>query len=169
MLRGANDEAYLERQIVAALRRITRAIDLRSRRLLHECGLTAPQLATLRVVFEQQAITASALAAELHLGPPTVTGILDRLERRGLVQRIRGERDRRSIAVQLTDEGHDVLQRAPRLLEGKFQRGLAELPAWEQTQILANLQRIADMMGVSTIEREALGGASPSEASGHDF
>jgi DNA-binding MarR family transcriptional regulator len=142
----------LEERVIAALRRITRAIDLRSRLLLQKNGLTIPQLAALQAVQRLQPITVGALARDIHLGPATVTGILGRLEKRGLVSRSRDDRDRRSVVVELTDEGTKLVAEAPSLLQDRFRRKLAELQEWEQTMILAMLQRIASMMDAEDIE-----------------
>ena len=142
----------LEDQILVALRRITRAIDLRSRMLLQDYGLTAPQLTALHAISRLQPVTASVLAKEIHLGQPTVTGIVTRLERRGLIERTRGERDRRSVSITLTEEGERVLRDAPSLLQDQFLQRLGDLKEWERTQILATLQRIADMMDAGAIE-----------------
>lgn len=136
----------LEDQIVQALRRITRAIDLRSRALMQRHGLTAPQLGALRAIGQLEPVPAGEVARALHLGQPTVTGILNRLERQGLIGRARGQRDRRHVEVRLTPEGRRVLDSAPSLLEAAFQRRLSELKQWQQTQILATLQQLADMM-----------------------
>ncbi len=169
----------LDDQIVLALRRIARATDLRSRGLMQSHGLTGPQLTTLQTIARLQPVTAGAVARQIHLGQPTLTGVLNRLERQGLVQRSRGERDRRAVELRLTAEGERVLQAAPSVLEDKFQRRLAELKPWEQTQILATLQRLAAMMdddagnespfpvdpalalGLHTSGRTAQDGASP--------
>jgi DNA-binding MarR family transcriptional regulator len=142
----------LEDQILLAIRRISRAIDLRSRVLLHEFGLTAPQLAILSVIGRLQPVTAGRIAHEVHLGQPTVTGVLNRLETRGLVERVRGYQDRRSVNVSLTPDGASVLRTAPSLLEDQFVRELAALREWERTQMLATLQRIADMMHVGHVD-----------------
>ena len=77
----------VEDQIVASIRRIIRAIDLQSRRLLDKHRLTGPQLATLREADKLGEISVSTLARAVHLSQPTVSGILNRLERRGLVVR----------------------------------------------------------------------------------
>ncbi len=138
----------IEDQIVISLRRITRAMDLRSRTLLQQNGLTTPQLTALWAISRLQPVTAGVVAREIHLGHSTVTGILDRLERRGWIGRARGDRDRRSLSLCLTPEGQRVLSSAPNLLQGGFQQRLATLQPWERTQILATLQRVADMMGV---------------------
>jgi DNA-binding MarR family transcriptional regulator len=142
----------LEDQIVIALRRITRAIDLRSRTLLRGYGLTVPQLSTVQAIHRLQPVSAGAVAAEIHLGRGTVTGILDRLEHRRLIRRDRGQRDRRSVEITLTDEGQRILEKAPSLLQDQFHERLAQLAEWERTQILATLQRIADMMDASEID-----------------
>jgi len=142
----------LEEQVIAALRRITRAIDLHSRLLLQKNGLTIPQLAALQATQRLQPITVGALARDIYVGPATVTGILGRLEKRGLVSRTRGDLDRRSVVVQLTDDGTKLAAEAPSLLQDRFHRELAKLQEWEQTMILATLQRIASMMDAEDIE-----------------
>ena len=147
-----SEHLTLQDEIVVALRRITRAIDLRSRTLLQDYGLTVPQLATLQAIDRLQPVTAGSIARQVHLGQPTVTGILNRLEKRGLVGRSRGDRDRRSVNVSLTEEGTRILSDAPSLLQNQFQHELSKLKEWERTQILATLQRIADMMDATRIK-----------------
>ncbi len=136
----------VEDQILVALRRATRAIDLRSRMLLQQNGLTSPQLLTLLAVARLQPVTATKVAREIHLGQPTVTGILARLERRGWIARTRGEPDGRSISIRLTPAGEESLSRAPSLLHPQFKSAFRQLREWEQTQLLASLQRLADML-----------------------
>ena len=147
-----SDNLPMEEQVISALRRITRAIDLHSRLLLQKDGLTIPQLAALRAIQRLQPITVGVLARDIHLGAATVTGILMRLSKRGLVSRTRGGLDRRSVVVQLTDDGAKLVAEAPSLLQDRFRRELAKLQEWEQTMILATLQRIASMMDAEDIE-----------------
>ncbi len=146
------DSLTPEDQVIAALRRITRAIDLHSRLLLQEHGLTAPQLAALQSISRLQPVTVGVLAKAIHLSQGTVTGILNRMETRGLVTRTRGDKDRRSVVVELTEKGTAVEKAAPSLLQERFHGQLARLDEWEQTMILATLQRIASMMDAQEIE-----------------
>ena len=141
-----------EDQIVAAIRRIIRAVDLHSRHLVEEHGLTGPQLATLRQAARLGKTSVSALARTIYLSQPTVTGIVGRLERRQLVERSRDGADRRTVNVTVTVEGHRVLNQAPSLLQDRFCRELAKLHEWEQTMTLATLQRIAEMMEAESLE-----------------
>ena len=113
----------IEEDIVSALRRIVRAIDLQSRRMMDACGLTGPQLVVLREVGRLSGASISALARSVSLSQPTVSGILERLEKRGLVRRERSEQDRRSVFVTLTPQGGRTLRDAPSLLAGPVPAG----------------------------------------------
>lgn len=146
------DSLGVEDQIVAATRRIIRAVDLHSRRLVESCGLTGPQLAVLREVGRREEVSPTALARAVHLSGATVTGIVTRLQRRGLVQRGRDTMDRRVVLVTLTPAGHEVLRGVPSQLQDRFRRELTVLEDWEQTLMLGTLQRIAAMMDADELD-----------------
>src|SRR5689334_3765109 len=96
--------------IVTALRRIIRAIDLHSRDLLQNFGLTAPQLMTLQELSRLGPVPVGVLSAAVHVSQATMTGILDRLEQRTLVLRTRDGVDRRSVTITMTPEGAKLLK-----------------------------------------------------------
>jgi len=85
-----------------------------------------------------------------------MTGILDRLEKRGLVTRTRDKNDRRRVTVSVTDRGQAVLDDAPSPLQDRFHSEIAKLEEWEQTLMLSTLQRIATMMQAEGIEASPL-------------
>jgi DNA-binding MarR family transcriptional regulator len=151
-MNGINDAWPLEHQIVAAMRQLVRAVDLHSRRLVENYGLTGPQLATLQEVARLGPVLPSAIARSVHLSQGTVTGILHRLERRGLVARRRSETDRRNVIVEVTAEGKRLLDTAPSLLQDHFRHELERLEEWERLQILSTLQRVASLMGAERID-----------------
>jgi DNA-binding MarR family transcriptional regulator len=142
----------MDDQIVLALRRISQAIDVWSRQLWQDYGLTSPQLAVLREVLAGQNISPGTLATALHLSQPTVTGILSRLEARGLVRRQRSSTDRRHVLVAATDEGRQLAAQAPPLLRDRFRRELSQLHAERQSEILATLVRVAEMMQAPPVD-----------------
>lgn len=142
----------LEDQIVVAIRRIIRAVDIHSRRLVQGHGLTGPQLAVLQEISRCQSPTPSQLAKSVHLSQATVTGILKRLEQRQLVAREPSAADRRSIRVRVTEAGALLLEHSPSLLQDRFQRALLELREWERLQILSTLQRIAHLMDADDLD-----------------
>jgi len=136
----------LEDQIVQSLRRIVRAIDVHSRELSREYELTWPQLAALCELERLGRCPLGRLAAEMYVGAPTVTGIVDRLERDGLVKRFRDEGDRRKVLVGLAPKGGELLARKPSLLNEHLRKGLSSLSERQQKQIRSTLDRLAEMM-----------------------
>ncbi|HSG70399.1 MAG TPA: MarR family transcriptional regulator [Planctomycetaceae bacterium] len=140
---------HLEHQIILSLRRITRASDLHSRDLMQQAGLTAPQLAALQSIARLQPVAVGTLAKSIHLSQATLTGILARLESRELISRRRCGVDRRTVHIELTAKGSIALDESPSLLQDRFRSELLKLDEWEQTQMLATLQRIASMMDVN--------------------
>lgn len=145
-------ELDVEDRIVASIRRVIRAIDLHSRHLMDRYELTGPQLAILRETQRLDGVSPSALARAVHLSQPTVSGILSRLERRGLVCREQSAGDRRSVLIRVTPEGEAMLEEAPSLLQDHFRAELARLEDWERHWLLAALERIASMMDAQSID-----------------
>lgn len=128
------------------IKRITQRIEIHSRDLEKRYGLTGPQLWVLLKIRGTSNITASDLAREVRLSQATLTGILERLEDRGLLERKRDTVDRRCIHIWLTPEGKNLLDTSPPLLQESFLKAFRDLASWEQNLILATLERIADMM-----------------------
>jgi len=132
---------------------------------MRDFGLTGPQLVVLREVGAREEVSGSSLARAVAVGLPTLTGIVSRLEARGLLERKRGAEDKRQVLISITAEGRRVLAEAPSPLQERFAQRLASLPAWEQTQMLYVLQRIVAMMGVAELDATAMlaGAASGGE------
>ena len=141
-----------DEELLVALRRIIRAIDLRSKQLSREVGLTGPQLLVLQNIGAQPNIMVRQIADNINLSPATVTSILDRLEARGLVNRVRSTEDKRKVAISLTDSGQASLEAAPLPFQEHFTNRFRQLEEWEQSQMVATMQRIASMMDAADID-----------------
>lgn len=141
--------------ILIALRRITRAIDLQSKRLMKTTGLTAPQLVILQLLKREGVLSSGAIARSVMLSQATVTSIVERLERGDLVRRRRGETDRRQVFVELTEAGLAKMEAAPELLQAGFVKAFDKLESWEQHMLIASVERIAELMDAEDL------GASP--------
>lgn len=139
-------ELNVSSDVLTALRRIIRAIDLHSRRLALRYGLTGPQLVLLQELARMPNASVGELAKSVSLSNGTVTDILDRLEKRGLVHRVRGDEDKRRVFVRITEAGGHIMSEAPPLLQEHFNEEFRKLKDWEQTLILSSLQRVASMM-----------------------
>jgi DNA-binding MarR family transcriptional regulator len=158
----------LDDSIVTALRRIIRAIDLHSRDLLQNYGLTAPQLMTLQELARLQPVPVGVLSGAVHVSQATMTGILDRLEQRGMVLRTRDGVDRRSVTITLTAEGAKLQKKAPSLLQDQFREKLARLKPSEQANMLSVLQQIGAMMGAAELNAAPILVTGPESLAGPD-
>ncbi|MBT2987681.1 MAG: MarR family transcriptional regulator [gamma proteobacterium symbiont of Ctena orbiculata] len=138
-------------QVIVALRRVIRAVDLHSRTLVESHGLTGPQALILKAL-QNGSLPAGELATQVSLSQGTVTDILNRLEKRGLIRRNRDTEDRRRVLVEATDAALTLLAQSPPLLQESFAERFSNLQDWEQTQLLASLQRIAAMMDAEDID-----------------
>lgn len=145
-----------DEELLVALRRVIRAIDLRSKQLSKDVGLTGPQLLVMINVNKQPGIMVRQIADGITLSPATITSILDRLEIKGLVQRVRSTEDKRRVEVFLTEQGQDVLVDAPLPLQEHFINRFSKLKDWEQSQLVAAMQRIASMMDAEDIDASPL-------------
>ena len=139
-------------QVLIALRQIIRATDLHSSHLAKTTGMTAPQILLLRAILEQPKASVGEIARDISLSQATVTAIVSRLEKRGLVYRERSSKDKRVVHARLTETGRGLLKVAPLPLQDQFTQQFQELENWEQTQLLSTLQRVAQMMDAHTID-----------------
>lgn len=145
-------ETLYWQDVLVSLRRIIRATDIQSKRIVKVCGLTIPQVMILRSINTLGDVTVKRLSDDVSLSQATVTTILDRLEDRKLVERVRSQVDKRIVNARLTDKGLEVLNSAPPLLDEKFIQRFEALHDWEKSQILSSLQRIATMMDAESID-----------------
>lgn len=151
-LSGDPEDMARHEEVLIALRQIIRATDLYSRKLSKVAGLTAPQLLILKAIAARGEMTMGDIATEVSVSQATVTTILDRLEKRELIERKRGERDKRRVYAYLTDAGRDIMERAPTPLQDEFMARFSHLEDWEQSLILSSLQRVAAMMNAGDID-----------------
>lgn len=139
-------------EALIALRRIFRVTELNSRALARESELTASQLLLLRQLAGNGTALPSAIARSINLKQATVTVLLSKLESAGLVTRTRDTEDRRRIWVALTDSGRAAVDSCPDFLQSQFEIGFCGLQEWEQSMIIASLERVAAMLDAEQIE-----------------
>ncbi|MFC3228633.1 MarR family winged helix-turn-helix transcriptional regulator [Marinibaculum pumilum] len=140
------DLAGLSADLMRAIRRITRAVDVQSKRVTRASGLTIPQIVILQSLHDRGALSTGGLAAEISLSAPTVTTVLDRLEGRGLVRRTRKPEDRRIVLTELTARGGEVLSQAPPLMHDGFLAAFSAMDDAAQLRLVSALHTLADLM-----------------------
>ncbi len=152
-------------QVLNTLRQIIRAIDIQSKYLSKNFGLTGPQLVAMREIALDPYITIGELARRVSLSQATVTTIIDRLEAKELVVRYRSEADKRKVILQVTEKGEKLLSANPTFLQEEFVQKFEALEEWEKTLILSSIQRLAVMMRAPEVDRHPdLDGSSLEQA-----
>jgi DNA-binding MarR family transcriptional regulator len=124
------------KDIVKSIRRLVRAENLDSQKISKQFGLTGPQSLVLRLLTQKGALSSADLSRQMYVSPSNITGIIDRLEKKRLVERIRKQGDRRVALITLTQSGQKLGKTIPDPIEKKFINQLADLEP-EHLQILA--------------------------------
>jgi DNA-binding MarR family transcriptional regulator len=102
-VRVSNDRQDLLEGVVAAVRANQLAQDLFDDAVAELAGLNRTDYRCLDVLDQRGRLTAGQIAEALSMSPGAITAVVDRLERRGLVRRIRDDHDRRRVMVEMTD------------------------------------------------------------------
>jgi DNA-binding MarR family transcriptional regulator len=114
--------------------------------VIMELDLTMQQLRALTFIAHAEGLTAQGLAAHLKVSAATVSGLLGRLERRGLVRRQPSATDHRAKQILLTDEGAELLQRLDTVGTELWARVAGELTEAEVSQLVALTSRIVEIV-----------------------
>ena len=136
------------------MRHILNAVSLEVERELEPSGLTNAQWVPLFKLYLGSATTVAELARECRLDAGGMTRLLDRLEGKGLVRRVRSSEDRRVVNLELTDEGREAAKKIPAVLcsvQNDYLRGFST----EEWQLLRSLlRRVLDNAAAIQAERE---------------
>lgn len=136
----------LELEIFSNLRKIIKAVDIYSVKLRETSGLNSSQLSCLLVLSNTGALSLSQLSKKLSFSPSMITGLVDQLEQKELVQRERSSSDRRVIRIKLTEKGVQTVKEAPVSFQKSLMDGLSRLREGEKVEINKNLLRLLSII-----------------------
>jgi DNA-binding MarR family transcriptional regulator len=97
-------------EVASELRPILLRLARELRKETEQVGITARQATLLWLIKGRPGLSLAELAAEEGISPPALSGHVDRLERAGLIERVRSSDDRRRVGLRLTDEGARLLR-----------------------------------------------------------
>lgn len=129
------------RLIIGAVRQHSRALEA-------ACGIGGAQVWMLATIADSPDITVTQLGQALSIHVSTASNLLDKLDRAGLVERLRGEDDRRVVRLRLTDKGRDIVTRAPQPLTGPVIDALEKIPVDALTRLDAELGNLIKQMNL---------------------
>lgn len=114
----------------------------RSDRALEPLGLTAQQVGVVMMLSSGRARTSLELSRALSYDSGSMTRMLDRLEKKGLLTRERSGADRRIVELKLTEAGHDAARRLPGVLACVMNEQLAGFSPPELATLIELLKRV---------------------------
>ncbi len=145
-------------EILIRIRKIVRSIDIESKKIHKEYGVSIPQVLCLNYL--QRTPTYQATQAELkkflNLNSSTVSGIINRLEKKGLLARLPKSGDKRVVNIALTSTGDKLLSTIPSLLHEQLSEKLQKLDQKELDKVEESLETLVRLLDIEHVEASPL-------------
>ncbi len=144
----------LIKDIIYQIRTLMQAGKVYTKELNRKYSVSAPQLACLSALMDMGPMPPSVISRNILVKSSTVTGIIDRLERKGFVSRVRNSPDRRVINIELTETGRELVINAPSPFQQTIVDGLKVMPEDELETVLEALTKLAGMLELKDQDTE---------------
>jgi len=150
------NNSLIVEETVNNLRRLVQVMNKQSKNVAFETGLTGPQLWAIKVLADEpgNSIMVSRLASRMFLNSSTVVRILDGLEAKGLVQRVRSINDRRIVYISLTVQGSAILNKTPDLAHNLIIKSLKSLSENKLNNISTSLSQLVNILQSENISEQ---------------
>lgn len=142
------------KQVIYLIRRLIQAEEFYTKELEKKYRVSVPQLSCLLALYENGPMPPSQVAKHIMVKSSTVTGIIDRLEQKRLVERSRISSDRRVITIGLTESGRMLAQNSPLPIQERIVDGYKNLPPNEREDIIRALKKLSSMLDSNAMEAE---------------
>jgi len=140
------------KQIIFSIRRLIQASELYTKELNKKYQVSAAQLNCILTLYEHGPLPPSQIAKHMMVKSSTVTGVVDRLEKKGIAERMRSSPDRRVITIQLTETGKKLAENAPPPIQQKIIDGLKQTDKNKVEQVVSSLNMLTSMLDVQDLE-----------------
>jgi DNA-binding MarR family transcriptional regulator len=134
------DDFELWRSITDSWKRLQRGVE----KNLATLDLTLAEVRIMKTLREKGSTPMNYFSQEIMLSQPSITGIVDKLEGRGLVERVRSLEDRREVLIAITPKGGHVLQKGMDLHKQFVERTLSTLKPHEVDELVGLFKKLAD-------------------------
>lgn len=144
--------------ILIKIRKIIRSIDIESKKIQKEYGISIPQLLCLNFLHKSPNYqsTQGEIRKFLNLNSSTVSGIIDRLEKKGFVARLPKLGDKRTVNIALTTAGDKLLNGVPFLLHEQLSEKLSKISESELNKIQEGLDALIELLDIEEVEASPL-------------
>lgn len=144
----------IDNEIIIKIRQIVRSINLESKKIQKEYGVSIPQVLCLSYIRDAPNFqtTQKNIRNYLNLNASTVTGIINRLEKKGYIARLPKLGDKRITSITLTGSGQKLLNQLPPLLQEQLVAKISELPPEKVEYIKGGLDELIQLLNISNLD-----------------
>lgn len=141
-------------EILIKIRKIIRSINLESKKIQKEYGVSIPQVLCLHFLHDSQNYqsTQSGIRKFLNLNSSTVSGIINRLEKKGYIARLPKSGDMRVVNIALTSSGDRLLSEIPELLHEQLSEKLKNLDNSILISVEESLNTLINLLEIEELE-----------------
>jgi DNA-binding MarR family transcriptional regulator len=133
-------------EIEKSLRLIAGIVKQKGREILNDFSITPPQFVALQWLFEENGMTIGELSAKMYLAYSTTTDLIDRMEKNGLVKRIKDPHDRRVVRIYKLEKGYDIIQEVIKERQKYLENTLEGFSGAEKANLEENLYLLLEKM-----------------------
>jgi DNA-binding MarR family transcriptional regulator len=146
--------ANIDNEIIIKIRQIVRSINLESKKIQKEYGVSIPQVLCLNYIREAPNFqtTQKNIRTYLNLNASTVTGIINRLEKKGYIARLPKLGDKRITSITLTSSGQKLLDKLPPLLQEQLSEKLNKLPMERVESVKVGLDELINILNIKDLD-----------------
>ena len=144
--------------VLIQIRKIVRSINLESKKIQKEYGVSIPQVLCLSYLHNAPNFQATQGQVKefLNLNSSTVSGIINRLEKKGFVARLPKTGDKRVVNIALTSSGDDLINSMPSLLHEQLSKKLNLLDIGDLEMIEQSLDKLVRLLEIQAVEASPL-------------
>ena len=145
-------------EILIKIRKIVRSVNIESKKIQKEYGVSIPQVLCLSFLHESPnyQATQGEIRKFLNLNSSTVSGIINRLEKKGHLARLPKSGDKRVVNIALTSAGDKLLSTIPSLLHEQLSEKLQKLDQAELESVEESLNTLVTLLDIEQVEASPL-------------
>ncbi len=146
------------KEILIKIRKIVRSVDIESKKIQKEYGVSIPQVLCLGFLRDapNYQLTQGEIRNLLNLNSSTVSGIINRLETKGLLARLPKQGDKRVVNITLTSAGDNLLNSIPSLMHEQLTDKLNKLDDIKLKEVEKSLNTLIELLDIEQVEASPL-------------
>ncbi|EOD01661.1 MarR family winged helix-turn-helix transcriptional regulator [Caldisalinibacter kiritimatiensis] len=133
-------------EIEKYLRKVDSIIRRKGREILKDFEITVPQFSALQWLINEEGLTVGKLSKKMSLACSTITDLIDRMEKNGLVARKRDDKDKRIVRIKVMPKGYELVEKVLERRRAYLAEKLKELEKKDMILLSENLKSLYEAM-----------------------